>query len=293
MDDAAGQDDRNRRFSDKIMQLYRSGEKIGKILDELLHQTTDPDGCIDLSKLDDPARSIHPWDMLGNALREDQRYDEAEDLYHRLISLMRDWMAQRPGEKPPLLGLAHNDLGLVYYEQGFFELAARHFWQAFLFDLEHVGKKAAERPAAHNLSQVIRHLAKRGMKRYAVLKHPSINIGELAIPTPLGPRVEVKIPASREAAWELLKREPAQTVLDYILACGGLAWIFTATFRCGAGFLRLFSGAAAVGLLLVVTKLRRPFSFKIGPQGAEGGVGIPPGKPWSDGQQDRNSGHAA
>jgi len=159
MDNTLNENDQNRRFTAKIMHLYRTGEKIGKILDELQRETIDPNGCIDLSKPDDPARSIHPWDILGNRLRQDGRYKDAEHLYLLLISLMEKRAAGEGGGKPPLLGLAHNDLGVVYAQQGHYFLAAREFFLAVRCDVESSGAEGLKAPAARNLGLILDNFA--------------------------------------------------------------------------------------------------------------------------------------
>ncbi len=218
--------DLNRQFTAQIMARYRSGESLASLLPDLIRQTDPEHGCINLEKPDYPGKCIHPWDILGNRLRQDGRYRDAENLYHELIRLMREHDRARH----PLLGLAYNDLALVYVAQNSPFQAARAFLNAIQWDFKTSGRDALRFPALENLRKMLDHLAsveRRNRER------------KLAALLATGPR-RLRAPAVDESA------EPSPQTIFVVSATFlflGAAWLFLGAWVFRLEVLLLLLGA--------------------------------------------------
>ena len=146
----------NQRFTEQVMSLYREGKSVDEITKLLREETARPDGVIDLTVPDSSRRSIHPWDILGNAYRIHGRYEQAHQLYRALIEEMLRWARDRGGDSAPLYGMALNDFGLVFLAERRLGEALIRFWEALRWDSQAGSINLNTNIAAKNLDIVIR-----------------------------------------------------------------------------------------------------------------------------------------
>jgi len=164
--DARSQSRANEKFSVQIMDRYRSGEKLDRILQDLVDKTMEAD-FLDLSVPDGRERSIHPWDLLGNTLIQEGKLDQAVLLYAKLIELMK-WGQDKGRWTTPLFGLAYNNLGVVYLKKGYPDKAVEYFWAALRWDCHISNVNLPQKPSVTNLEIAVEQLATFAGKKLAL-----------------------------------------------------------------------------------------------------------------------------
>jgi tetratricopeptide (TPR) repeat protein len=75
---------------------------------------------------DDPGGRLQQWEQIGNKLREEARYAEAETVLKRALELARSTFGEGAEETP----LARNSLGIVYKYTGQFDQAEPRYRDA-------------------------------------------------------------------------------------------------------------------------------------------------------------------
>jgi len=145
-------------YAKQIIQRYKKGESLSSLISELESETLKGPlkSAISLASDNDNEPNVRPWNWLGLELVEEGNYEQACDLWQRMI-IMANLTAESFYKGIAYLGTPYNNLGYTLIKMKRLLDGFHYFLKAFEFDIATAGSSSV---ALRNLLGLIPEIQK-------------------------------------------------------------------------------------------------------------------------------------